>query len=87
MYLGATLEKPRHVCFALFVLLCPTPSLSLLAPLSSSSYPHRCLVTFDSMRNIASMSRCLVKVIDTIISEHNTLSWITVCRRSSIILL
>ena len=49
VYLGATFE---NVCFALFILFCPTPSLTVVA---SSSGPHLiptdCPVSFDSMRN------------------------------------
>lgn len=52
VYLGATLETPRHVCFALFILLCPTPSPPLLASSSGPRLIHtNCPLSFDSMGN------------------------------------
>ena len=52
MYLGAALETTRHVCFALFTLLCPTPS-SPTDPLILSIVSGQ--FHFDNMRNKTEM--------------------------------
>lgn len=63
VYLGATLEMPRHVCFALFILLYPTLFLPLLA---SSSGPSLIQtdgpLSFDSMWNKTLMEMSLLHI-------------------------